>query len=360
MTNSKKRNLFPGSNTSQGFYSLFNYIISREDANKIICLKGGPGTGKSSFMNRVANHFSDLGYSIEYDHCSSDDQSFDAVIINELKVVLIDATPPHVVEPTNFGVIDEILNLGVGLDTNKLAKYRNEIVTISKEMKESYASAYRFFGAAKCIHEDWSNVNNKALNLNKVSKLIYELKSKILQNSICDIGKDRHMFSTAFTPNGIVSYSKELSSEVDNLYVLKGGPGLNKSDILKSVGNEAQNQGLFVEYLHDPFIPQRIENIIIPQLSTGIFTTNEISRLSFNGTEYDMSDFCNSAILSKKSDQIAYDKNEFYTLLNKGLSYIKEAHNIHDKLEAYYIDAMNFDKTNSLYEETIKKIEQYM
>ena len=359
MTKSKERHFFPGSNTSKGFYSLFRYILSQEEANRIICLKGGPGTGKSSFMKKLGKHFLDLGYSVEFHHCSSDNESLDGVVIKELYVALLDGTSPHVVDPITPGAVDEILNLGDALDMNYLSKEKKSIINTSKEIGKCFKKAYRFLGSAKGIHEDWSVLNGESLNYSKVYDLIDGLKNKILISTQNGYGGDRHLFGTSFTPNGIISFNKDLSSEVKNLYILKGGPGLGKSDILKSIGSSAQKSGYFVEYLHDPFIPERIENILIPELSTGIFTTNEISRLTYAGTTYNMKDFCNSSLLSK-SDEINFDKAEFDTLTTKALSSITRAHELHDDLEEFYIKAMNFDIVNKLYDDTLKKIEQYI
>lgn len=92
----KERHMFPGGNTSKGFYSFYRYILGQEEANRIICIKGGPGTGKSSLMKKVGAHFLDKGYLIEYHHCSSDNNSLDGVVIKELKVAILDGTSPHV------------------------------------------------------------------------------------------------------------------------------------------------------------------------------------------------------------------------------------------------------------------------
>ena len=53
MTTLKERHLFPGGNTSKGFYSLYRYVLSQDDAKRILCIKGGPGTGdrKSTRLN---------------------------------------------------------------------------------------------------------------------------------------------------------------------------------------------------------------------------------------------------------------------------------------------------------------------
>ena len=360
MNNFKERHLFPGGNTTKGFYSFYKYILSQEDANRIICLKGGPGTGKSSFMKKIGAHFGNLGYSIEFHHCSSDNESLDGVLIKELNVAILDGTSPHVVDPITPGAVDEILNLGIALDMNSLSKNKKEIRNIIKEISKNFQRAYRFLGAAKSVHEDWSALNSEALDSNKVSVLIDELKAKILTSQKPGFGSDRHLFSTAFTPSGIITYNKDLSSDLNNLYILKGGPGLKKSHILKNLGAEAQKQGYFVEYLHDPFIPERIENILIPEISTGIFTTNEISRLSYNGIEYNMKDLCDGSLIALNNDKIEFDKSQFDSLVNEGLSCITNAHILHDALETYYIGAMNFNIIDSLYNETLEKIEKYI
>ncbi|MCX8131897.1 MAG: ATPase [Clostridia bacterium] len=91
------KHAFPGGNTSQGFFSYYNYILSQEEANRIIVIKGGPGVGKSSFMKKIAEEMLCRGYDVEFMHCSSDNNSLDGVVIPAIKVALLDGTAPHVV-----------------------------------------------------------------------------------------------------------------------------------------------------------------------------------------------------------------------------------------------------------------------
>ena len=361
MTDYKQRHLFPGGNTSKGFYSFYRYILSQEDSNRIICIKGGPGTGKSSFMKKIGKHFGEMGYSIEYHHCSSDNTSLDGVVIQELKVALLDGTSPHIVDPINPGAVDEILNVGVALDSKFLAKNKKDIIKINKEIGKSFKRAYRFLGSAKSIPEDWSILNSESLKPFAVSDLIDTIFSSLpIDDSKPGHGNDRHIFSTAFTPNGIVSFNEELSKEVENLIVIKGGPGLGKSEILRKVGSRLQKSGYFVEYLHDPFIPERIENILIPEASIGIFTSNEISNINYPSVTYSMSDFCNNSSLLDRVDEVLYDQKQFDALVAKGLSCIKNSKALHDKLESFYIQAMDFSIVDKFFDETVKKIETYI
>ena len=60
------RNIFPGGNTPQGFYSYYNDILPQRKAEKIFCIKGGPGTGKSTLMKEVGNHFAEQGEDVDF------------------------------------------------------------------------------------------------------------------------------------------------------------------------------------------------------------------------------------------------------------------------------------------------------
>lgn len=90
----KMRRVFPGGNTSSGFYSLHDNIIDI-NRNMLYILKGMPGGGKSSMMREIGDKALKEGYSVEMHHCPSDPTSIDGVVINELKVAVIDGTLPH-------------------------------------------------------------------------------------------------------------------------------------------------------------------------------------------------------------------------------------------------------------------------
>lgn len=360
MSKNKNRHMFLGNNTSQGFYSLFKNLISQEYANRIICLKGGPGTGKSSLMKKLAFYFKSNSYAVEEYHCSSDDQSLDAILVKELKVAILDGTAPHTTDPVTPGAVDKIIDLAKALNYKNLINYKAEIIDIEKDISESFNRAYTFFNSASQVYLDWRNINNKSIDKNLLVKFETTLKDILLPSkSSYTLGGERHTFATAFTPNGIVSFGENLASSVENLFVLKGEPGLSKSNILKSLGESAQKSGLYVEYYHHPLLPDDIEHIIIPEKSIGVFTENEISNLTLNGTVFDMSSLCYKHKLDKYKDELDFDKCEFDILLNKGLSLITEAKLLHDKLEKYYVDNMNFDLVNKVYDEIILEFEQF-
>lgn len=360
MTQKKERHLFLGGNTYRGFHSFYNYIINKETANRVLCLKGGPGTGKSHLMKKVGAHFLDKGYSVEYHHCSSDSNSLDGVVVPDLKIALLDGTSPHMIDPIYPGAVDEIVNLGIALNNDALSLNKKDLINIYKEISTNFQRAYKFLAAAKPIHEDWSKLNSKALDYSKFITICESLKEEVFIKQKSGFGDERHLFASAFTPTGIITFTEDLVSEYTNTFILKGGPGFSKSKILKELGSLAQKKGYFVEYLHDPFNPDRIEHILIPEISTSIVTENEISKSSFKGKTYNIEDFCNSSVLLSNKSEIDYDKNHFEELTNKALFLISEAHRIHDDLESHYIKTLDFTILDSVYNDVIQKLEKYI
>ncbi len=94
--NRKPLQFFLGANTPQGVVSGFDQLANPAEGWREFVLKGGPGTGKSSLMRKVAEHTAGRCGQIELIHCSSDVDSLDGVILPEIKTSIADGTSPHV------------------------------------------------------------------------------------------------------------------------------------------------------------------------------------------------------------------------------------------------------------------------
>ena len=122
----KYQKFFLGANSCKGFESHFSDCYDARDGWCAYIIKGGPGTGKSSFMRHFASHAIQKGEEVILCPCSSDPESLDGVILPRKKMVLLDGTAPHVVEPSFPGICEEIINLGEFWDAEKLKKHQED------------------------------------------------------------------------------------------------------------------------------------------------------------------------------------------------------------------------------------------
>lgn len=124
-----------------------NYIPEvTQDIPKRYLVKGRPGTGKSTFLRKIAEAAKTAGYNVEIYHCSLDPKSLDLVAVREGGFCLFDSTPPHEYFPSRPG--DEIIDIyencvTPGTDEKYSAElqemktdYKNRISAASSYLKE--------------------------------------------------------------------------------------------------------------------------------------------------------------------------------------------------------------------------------
>ncbi len=104
-----------------------NYIENlTENMSKRYFIKGRAGTGKSTFMKKLAATALEKGCNVEKYHCSFDASSVDMIIIRELKVCIFDSTAPHELFPNkDSDYIIDIYSECVKAGTDE--KYEEEI-----------------------------------------------------------------------------------------------------------------------------------------------------------------------------------------------------------------------------------------
>lgn len=95
---------FFGTNTPDGVVNEVPYIIS--SISNVYYIKGRAGTGKSTFMKKIAKACADHGYDIELYYCSFDPSSIDMVLVRDLDFCIFDSTDPHEFFPKREGEVN--------------------------------------------------------------------------------------------------------------------------------------------------------------------------------------------------------------------------------------------------------------
>lgn len=329
------RHLFAGSNSGEGFYSLFDNIIG-PGAKKVYLLKGGPGTGKSSFMKYVADTLARDGYNQELFFCSSDSGALDAVSFPDLGVALLDATAPHSQDGDLPGCRDQLICLGDFWSGQALEEKRDEITLAGAIKKSHFARAWRYFSAANCVEENMASSNkNKALDC---TQELEEILSQVHQGRghVAKRGKARHLFASALTPEGYVSHIRGLVQDYNKIYILTGAPGTGRDQYLERIVDCALGVGLELEVYRYPLNPRRLLHVIIPSLGLAVITSTFLEPLEdLHGSRID----CGQS-LDQDADKGDHKLRE--ELLNQGFMALQEAQASHIGVEEFYAGAMNF------------------
>ncbi|MDF2678087.1 MAG: ATPase [Bacillota bacterium] len=354
------KEVFPGGNTYKGFHSFYDYIISKNEANRIYCIKGGPGVGKSSFMKAIAAEFINLGYDVELHHCSSDNNSLDGVVIKDAKVALLDGTAPHVVDPKNPGAVDEIINFGEFWNEEGFKLERDTILSLNEEIKDLFNSSYHYLMGAKEIQDDVENALEKTIDKVKYNNLVLNLKEELTDNIKISgkEGKERHLFDSALTPDGIVDYIETIISDKFKCYLFEGNYSKGISDILSLLAKEWLLKGYNVELYHQPLNPEIIQTVIVEELCIALTVNNKM----INKAEkvIDISDLMIADKLQAITELINKDLKMKEMLLDEAFERINKAKKKHDEMEKSYIPQMEFSAINELRSKIIDRIKKYM
>jgi hypothetical protein len=360
----KVLNYYAGGNTGRGFYNLFDSNL--KGLERLYILKGGPGTGKSSMMKKLAKEWGNKGYAIELIHCSSDNNSVDGVIIPQLKVGVVDGTSPHVIEPIAPGAIEEYVNLGLAWNSDYLIQHKEEIIQLQNKISDAFQAAYDTFSHGLQEHDDLEEIYFKEMDFEKANQLTLELLDKIFSDQRAEkqaIVRDR--FLGAATPQGSVDFVSNLTEGLSKRYFIKGRAGTGKSTLLKKIASLSEERGFDTEIYHCGFDPQSLDMVIIRELGIAIFDSTDPHEYFPDRDGDEIVDMYLGAVTPGTDEKYAIEINDVHKRykdkMKEGNVCLAQAKAFHDELEKYYIEAMDYSKVNQIYKkinEGIKKLER--
>src|SRR5699024_10628165 len=84
------------------------------------------------------------------------------------------------------------------------------------------------------------------------------------------------LFSNAYTPKGYFDYTESIIEDVKNKYYLKGDLGTGKSKFMERAINKANIEDFHLEIYYDPFVPDKIESLLIHELDLIISSNQKV------------------------------------------------------------------------------------
>ncbi len=345
------KSYFAASNSENGFISYFKSAFSPFEYERIFILKGGPGTGKSTFMNRILNELSDYSSNSEAIFCSSDINSLDAAILerDNKKIAILDGTAPHTLDPALPGAVDEIINLADFWCEDKLTRYKREITEINKKKSEAYTFAYNYLKIC-------GNISKIAFEI--IEDIFGEIPSELTRVITENANTGAHTKSARL----ISSYSKSgfyrlntLNDLSKKVYYVPGVYGAEYvfMDKLKEI--LAKKEIEFTSY-PSPLFKGRIDAIFIPSTQVSILSGKPSDNSLYE--IIDSSKFLDQGKLSHYKSRLEYLWHEREVMLWGAADEFKKASDEHFSLEKIYTAAMNFENEDIMLQRTIQKIKK--
>lgn len=348
---------FLGSSTAQGFHTTFDKIIKDPDVFTYI-LKGGAGTGKSSLMKKAADEFENSEHVIRF-HCSSDPDSLDAIVLTESGVAIVDGTAPHVFDPIVPGVNQKIVNLGDHWDSGKLKENKEQIITVINANKSSLDRAKRYISALSNIFADTYHIGSDSMLYKKTESFINRFKKKLLPKKGNGTGKTELYQLSALTRYGYMTFTETLKDYLD-VYYLKDEYFAASDFILKAVAAEAAARKFDVICCPcQLFNCENYEHLLIPELGIAIVSSNPMNSISpDNGKIINAMRFYDKKTVAAKKVRLKLNKTTCANLCKETADTLNNAKTIHDEIEKYYINAMDFDEINKITDKIFQEIRE--
>ncbi|MBQ0084523.1 MAG: hypothetical protein KBS52_07175 [Clostridiales bacterium] len=349
---------FLGANSAYGFINEFKNCYNATLGDTAYIIKGGPGTGKSTLMKKVAEKAYESGEKCIICPCSSDPASLDAVILPERKAVVLDGTPPHTVEPRYPALCEQIINTGAFWDKDAVNLQRNRLLELFALHKAYHKKASQYIAAAGQMARYNFSAELACTDIEKA----FSFGASLAEHTIPKTekkGREVVRFLSGITPDGYIFYGDTIGKECKTQIVISDRFGAVSSIVLSAIRDIAIERGQNVITVKSFLLPDEIiEHILIPELSLAFCTENENMPNSSRTRRIHAKRFYDTDELNSSRQRMMFNRKVAAELLDCAAETLSTAKALHDKIEKYYVSALDIPALKQYTDETVEKIMQ--
>ncbi len=356
------KHVFASSNTCAGFNSLFHSVVSKQNANKIYIIKGGALSSKSNFIKQIGSTIVDEGIDVEYYHCPTDPDCLNGVYIPRLSIAIVDGNAPNNIDPSSPMLIENIINFGDFLSEEKLSPNKDAILECNNIVTRCFEKSFLYLESAYAIYRAYIFTTQQAVN--KLTKITYE--NSIFKNITQfipdnqELGSARYLFGYAITGDGLVDNIHTIIGKSKNIYLIKESPVCNSKELMSRLRDYFIQFGYNIECYLSPIDTDKIEDIIIPELSLAITVSNIFRKPKVFPTDiFDLTNSIDIDVLESFSLEADKDFKLMQTLFEKAYCCIASVKRNQDILDAFYIAATDLTALDELSTKILEEILEY-
>ncbi len=335
---------FIGANTGRGFVNGAELPLAEGTSlEHLTILKGGAGTGKSTFMKKVAAEGKKRGCSVTVYRCGSDYESLDAVVIDG-RIGVVDGTSPHVWEMKYPSVCSSIADMSKFLNHDALVPHKEEIMTLAGEKAERYRAAYRYLKAAEVLDGEIATVTEKAANREKIRTYAARLAKSLCGKEVRErIGNttptERSAYIGSVSAKGLVSLPT-LSEKAETVVAVRDWYGF-ASFFLSELGKAFLSKGISTVYGKIP-LNDRVMELYLPEIGV-LFTAGETDR---SVKTVNLKRFLSEEHVKREEGRLKLTVKCIHSLLEEATECLASAGEAHFGLERINTACMDFKGLN--------------
>lgn len=339
---------FLGSMTPGGFVTQFGEYVN-SDSFYTYVLKGAAGTGKSSLMKKIADRFEESENVTRY-YCSSDPDSLDGVVLHSSKAVIVDGTAPHTFDPVYPGSCQRVVDLGSCWDNSMLKDKKEDIVGAIRKHKELMSCGAKYSAALGKICEDTFCCAEQCLDKQKLDGFCKRFCKKVFGKSRGYRGMSFTRCLSAMTRYGYYTFSETLDNYLD-VYYLCNDIFAASNILISAVAGYAVQKGYDVKLSPCMLFGNKLyEHLLIDEIGVALVSASPLNGLEAAGKRINMSRFYQKTLWQENKDRLKQNAALMRTLKDAAGQMMDKAKQQHDVIESYYINAMDFNAVEKIYE----------
>lgn len=352
MSDKKSIHFLLGSNTKRGFIPLFDELRDPVNSKRLYIIKGGPGSGKSSLMKRVIKSLEERNDSLEFIHCASDPSSLDAFIDYDAGIAIVDGTAPHIMDPRYPGAYDVIINMADCWDDSVLINKKSKIIQLSYTIANCHQMATACISAATALLDNNIQISKSYVNQTIVNDFIHKILKEIKG---AKAGKEKKRLLSAVSVGKTVFFSETIKALSTIIYTIPDMWGAASSLILSELHHTALSLGIeHITCYCSIRTPEKIDHIIFPSVGITVTTVNDFHWL--NNTNQHIVEDLEKPIKKSELEQMSLHLHKAKELIDMASNHIERAKLLHDDLEAFYVNAMDFSNVDDIYYKILNEI----
>ncbi|MBQ3093979.1 MAG: hypothetical protein IJC52_02300 [Clostridia bacterium] len=338
---------FFGANTPDGFVGFHQTdLYDPRDGWAAFLIKSGAGTGKATFMRNIYDTLTAKGLQGEAIFCSSDPASLDAIVFRDIRLCVVDATAPHILEPVAYGECEQLVPFGCCLDPAVTLTQTAAWFDAADACAAAHRRCVRYLSAAASIFEDDRRLQREATDLHKVR----EAATRFVKRELADAPVARQApvrrFLSAVTPAGPVFFEQTAAALCERVFVFEDPDGAASGAFLQEVLSQSVAVGQCPVVCPSPLAPHtHIDHLLWPSAGVCVLTHNRRHPVTLPAyRRIHAARFTDKTRLAERRERLRFGRRAADELLCEACVASRLAKHHHDTMEQLHISAMDWEQ----------------